>query len=477
MRNFKKPAKTLPNHNRQGKEKVSSPFIRRSSAIAVGAVALGALVSVPVAAFAADPANLGEISSDSLQVVTDPDGAGTLYTLTEDVRVFGTVNMPNDATLDGNGHTITAVEDSAHRNFPGPVLASFVGTNAAPAKLDIKNLDIVTEGFEGGSNSGGLLNGVYMYRAGGSLSNVSVTGISHGNGTQEGNAISIRNRVSGDDINVPRAQVTLTDIDVTHYQKTGLLLDGNLGFTVKNAHVGQAGGPQGQTIPGMSSNSVQISRGASGSVTDSEFALNNGSAGTSDGSAGTAVLLYNAKNVDFNKVNVKGGATAPDYGISVSNVSNTIDTAFTMRDSVVERPASGGTGLGVDGAVGSVSAKLIDTTFAGWTTETEGPVTRTITGTAPIVTKVDVKGTYHASRPAARKLRIDLTSFKLGANQVEAKMLVWTIKVDGRHAATIRQHAGDHDVWAQKFAQRTGTHTVEVVKNGVSMVTYKVQTR
>ena len=36
-----------------------------------------------------------------------------------------------------------------------------------------------------------------MSRAGGSLTNVSVDGISHGNGVQEGNAISIRNRVCG----------------------------------------------------------------------------------------------------------------------------------------------------------------------------------------------------------------------------------------------------------------------------------------
>ena len=114
-----------------------------------------------------------------------------------------------------------------------------------------------------------------MYRAGGSLTNVTVDGISHGNGVQEGNAISIRNRVSGNEINVPRAHVALAGIHVTHYQKTGLLLDGNLAFTVKDAHVGQGTGPQGQANPTMAANSLQISRGASGTVTDSEFALNN----------------------------------------------------------------------------------------------------------------------------------------------------------------------------------------------------------
>ena len=240
--------------------------------------------------------------------------------------------MPNDATLDGAGHTITAVEDAAHRNFPGTVLASAVGTNSAPAELDVKNLDITTEGFEGGSNSGGLLNGIYMYRAGGSLTNVSVDGISHGNGVQEGNAISIRNRVSGDDINVPRAQVTLADIDVTNYQKTGLLLDGNLTFSVKNAHVGQGAGPQGQPNPTIAANSLQISRGASGSVTDSTFKLNSHA-------QATAALLYNAKKVDFDRVTIDGSAPATT-GINVSNVSNTIETTFTMRGGAVTGTAT-----------------------------------------------------------------------------------------------------------------------------------------
>ena len=237
---------------------MSSPFVRRSTALTAGAVVIAGLVAVPAAAFAAEPAGLGEIPASALTVTDDPDGVGMQYTLKENVSTFTTITMPNDATLDGAGHSITAVEDAGHPNFPGPVLASAVG-NAAPAKLDIKNLDITTEGFEGGSNSGGLLTGIYMHRAGGSLTNVSVNGISHGNGVQEGNAISIRNRVSGDDINVPRAKVALTDIDVTNYQKTGLFLDGNLSFTVNHAHVGQGMGPLGQPNPVNAANSLQIS--------------------------------------------------------------------------------------------------------------------------------------------------------------------------------------------------------------------------
>ena len=50
------------------------------------------------------------------------------------------------------------------------------------------------------------------------------------------------------------------------------------------------------------------------------------------------------------------------------------------------------------------------------------------------------------------------------------------VKVDGHRALSIRQHAGDSDVWGQTFRKGTGTHTVEIVKNGVSQRTYKVHT-
>jgi hypothetical protein len=445
---------------------MSSPFVRRGAAVTAGAAVFAGLVA-PVAAHAAEPAGLGSIPASAVTVSDDPDGAGSLYTLTQDISTYTTITMPDDATLDGAGHKITAVEDAEHRNFPGPVLASAVGNDSAPAELDVENLDITTQGFEGGSNSDGLT-GIYMYRAGGSLTDVSVDGISHGNGVQEGNAISIRNRISGDDINVPRAKVELSDIEVTNYQKTGLLLDGNLTFTVENARVGQGAGPQGQPNPTIAANSLQISRGASGSVTNSTIKLNSHE-------EATGVLLYNAKNVDFDRVRVDGNAPAT-AGIDVSNNSNTINTAFTMRAGHVTRTATpaSGTGIAVHGPADAITATVTDTAINGWATETAGSITRTST---PEVKKVDVNGTFQATRPHPRRLRIDLQASELRANEVEGKMLRWRIKVDGRFAAAIRQHAGETDVWAQTFRPGTGKHTVQIVKNDVLQRTYKVFTR
>ena len=444
---------------------MSSPFVR-STALTAGAVVLAGLVGAPVGAFAAEP-TLAGIPDAAVTVQDDPDGAGQLYTLTDNVSTNATITMPNNATLDGNGHTITAVEDASTPNFPGPVVASATGDASGPAELDIKNLDITTEGFQNGSNSNGQLAGIYMYRAGGSLTDVSVDGISHGNGVQEGNAISIRNRVSGDNIDVPRAKVDLSDIQVTNYQKTGVLLDGNLTFTVKNAQVGQGGGPQGQPNPTIAANSLQISRGASGTVTDSQFALN-----SHPQAAG--VVLYNARKVDFDGVTVSGDAPAT-VGINVSNSSQTIDTAFSMRGGAVTGTATApdSVAVAVSGTPGAVTATLTDTALTGWTADTEGDITLSPTET---VTTVDVDGTHEATRPFARRLRIDLHANALGANEVEGAMLRWKIKVDGKRVAAISQHAGEHELWVQRFQKGTGTHTVKVLKNGVSQGTYKVST-
>ena len=172
--------------------------------------------------------------------VADVDGS--TYTLTEDCETFSTLEFPDGATLDGNGHTITAVEDATHANFPGPVVKSATGTDVATASFHVRDLTIDTD-FHG-SNSNNKLVGIEMLRAGGSLSDVTVDGISHGNGVQEGHAISIRNRVSGDDINVPRARVSLDKVTATNYQKTGVLLDGNLAFAATKLTIGAAGTPR-----------------------------------------------------------------------------------------------------------------------------------------------------------------------------------------------------------------------------------------
>ena len=392
---------------------------------------------------------------------------GNVYTLLEDGRTFNTINVPNHATVDGAGHTITAAQDAAHKLFVGPVLASATGDDKAAAELNVKNLDITTSGFLGGSEGKGL-SGISLNRAGGTLTDVSVSGVSFGNGNQEGNAISIRNRVSADDINVPRASVSLEHVDVSNYQKTGLLLDGNLAFRVDDATVGAGAGPEGQDNSIIAANSLQVSRGASGTVTNSHFALNSHA-------EASAVLLYNAKKVDLDHVVVTGNAPA-EMGVAVSNGSNTIDTDLTIRHSLVERTnGTGGTGLYVDDtSEGAITTTATDTRFVGWEQGTSAGVVHT--PTAPVVTKVEVTGKSKATRPSVRSLKIVMKANELRANQAEGKALRWRITVDGRLAAVARQHAGDSDLWKQHFGKGTGTHTVALYKNGELRRTLRVAT-
>ncbi len=91
------------------------------------------------------------------------------------------------------------------------------------------------------------------------------------------------------------------------------------------------------------------------------------------------------------------------------------------------------------------------------------------------VTK-DVTGYSTATKVTPRKVRLDLFSKDLKADQVEGNRLAWTIKVDGRTAFSTKQHADDHDRWTRTFTKNTGRHTVELFKNGQLVRTIKVNT-
>ena len=81
---------------------------------------------------------------------------------------------------------------------------------------------------------------------------------------------------AADNIDVPRARVSLDNVTATNYQKTGVLLDGNLAYTATKLTIGAAGTLTANRIAPhvIAANSVKISRGAAGSLTDSTIANN-----------------------------------------------------------------------------------------------------------------------------------------------------------------------------------------------------------
>ena len=120
--------------------------------------------------------------------LANTDVATETATLTADCSTSTTLQVADGWTIDGNGHTITAVE-TACTSFTGAVVQN------AGTSMSIRDLTVATtpEWANAGKNSGGNLAGIRFKNAFGSLSHVTVTGISHGNGVQEGNGIDVDN--------------------------------------------------------------------------------------------------------------------------------------------------------------------------------------------------------------------------------------------------------------------------------------------
>ena len=139
-------------HPARGLERssVSSPFVRRSTAVTAGAVVFAGLVAAPVAAFAAEPAaGLGGIPAGAVTVTADPDGAGHAvhpdrerHARSRPSPCRTTRRSTAPATRSPRSRTQTT-RTSPVRSWP-PRWAT-----AAPAQLDVKNLDITTRGLRG----------------------------------------------------------------------------------------------------------------------------------------------------------------------------------------------------------------------------------------------------------------------------------------------------------------------------------------
>ena len=78
--------------------------------------------------------------------------------------------------------------------LPGPDPCVRDRERDEPATLNVTDLKINTS-FTGGS-SGGQLAGIRFNQAGGSVTDVEITGVTHGNGVQEGHALYIRNKTA-----------------------------------------------------------------------------------------------------------------------------------------------------------------------------------------------------------------------------------------------------------------------------------------
>jgi hypothetical protein len=283
-----------------------------------------------------------------------PPAVGGIITLTGGCDTTVPLTIPNGDTLDGAGFTITAHDTTGNAG-------SFVGgvvTNASGAKsMHVEKLTIQGTGFHAPPACGrSRLDGIFFNGAGGSVTGVTVTGITEGSGCQIGKGIEALGSAG--------ETLTITNTKVSGYQKNGI--DGHsLTMDVSASTMG----PPAPLVGVIGQNGLVYAAGASGKTSSSTIY---GSASGLTTGAGSAVALSAVKGVTITNNTLTGEGT--DDGIFVFSAS----TGVTISNNKIGRTGADSTigdpdGIGVnvftqDGS----TATLICNTFSGWRTDIVG---------------------------------------------------------------------------------------------------------
>ncbi len=201
--------------------------------------------------------------------------SGTTMTLDGDCTTDTTILVPDGFTLNGAGHTITAID---------PSLGHFVGgvVSNGGAAANVKNLTITTSGLVNVCDAGAnRLRGILYDGASGAVTNNTVLNINQGaSGCQEGNGIEVRNFGSSP----VRNRLRIENNTVLNYQKTGIVANGNVDANITDNVVGGAG-PVGY----IAQNGIQVGFGATASVMRNQVS-GNSYTGSSTVSGGILVV-------------------------------------------------------------------------------------------------------------------------------------------------------------------------------------------
>jgi len=197
-----------------------------------------------------------------------PAVIGQSMVLADNCTTDETFFVPNGITLDGNGHTITAM-DPAVGHFIGAVIRN----DPSATVIYVTNLNIngsfTIDACDGGNDR---LRGILFDGAGGTVTNVQVVDIRQGthSGCQEGNAIEVRNFDANLNAATPRVQVTISDNVVRRYQKTGIIANGGVDAII-GRNIVEGVGP----VDFIAQNGIQIGFGATALVTANSVSRNN----------------------------------------------------------------------------------------------------------------------------------------------------------------------------------------------------------
>jgi len=228
---------------------------------------------------------------------------GTTMNLDANCTTDETISIPDGFTLDGNGYSITAV-DPAGDHFKGAVVKN------DGASAYVYNLTVMTSGLSNVCDGGDdRLRGILFEGASGSITHSTVRDVNQGaSGCQEGNGIEVRN-APFDGTHPSTKTVEVAHNIVEHYQKTGIVANGDVDVSVHHNKVGSADLPTS-----LAANSVQVGFGGIGSVVQNQIDGNQW-CGPSDFVA-TAVLLFESGPSDVSKNIIGGNSDVGIYGLT-----------------------------------------------------------------------------------------------------------------------------------------------------------------
>ena len=277
--------------------------------------------------------------------------SGNTFALSANCDTTVPLTVPDGVILNGAGHTITAHDVAGTPgSFDGAVLSN------AGTSMSIEDVTVMGTGFTqtqpAGSCGRATLNGIWFNGAGGSVTNVTVTGITESSNCQVGRAI-VATGTAGQTL-------TITGTAVSDYNKNGIQSSG-MTMNVSDSTVGSPASLKGVT----GQNGLVYIGGATGTTTDSVIY---GSSYGNDQNANTAVLLFGATNVTLTNDTITGDGT--DIGVAVaSNTTGAIVDRNQIGRTAPDSPDNFGFGVELDpGSTATVTCN----TFSGWATDLNG---------------------------------------------------------------------------------------------------------
>jgi len=198
------------------------------------------------------------------------------WTLEADCTVSASIVIPDGVTVDGNHHTITAI-DPPGGFFRGGVIVSG-GASANVTNTVITAVMMANVCQEGPDR----LRAIFFNGASGVIRGNTVLNVNkESSNCQEGNGIEVRNI----DLAGPAARVEISGNLIDGFQKTGIVVSGNVDATIRSNSIGPS---LAQRF--VVANGIQVGAGTRASIEGNTIA---GNSWDGDDAAATAILLVN----------------------------------------------------------------------------------------------------------------------------------------------------------------------------------------